>query len=138
MKKSFLIILGVLVVSIITFAVWGFLPTTKINKNIPPGFLYTERMGPIPDRYLILWPEDRNKRLETKHFYFNSKDRNFYCKEGNIPVKKIEYYSYSAGRWVIGGWGSKGAYVCGEYYIVYYWSDAGREWYGEFKLNESN
>ena len=145
-KKKKIIISAIIVIVVILligdYLFWGLIfggPSLKFNSNVPSGFLYHPTSqdelshlyqineGKIPDEYLIT-----DLPLDTDLIY--QEGDTFVCKSSSVEAEKIEYFSYSPGRGVIGGWYYRYAVVCGDYYWIVDGNDAwGQYIYGPFE-----
>lgn len=67
-------------------------------------------------------------------YLYSTKEGQIACKDVSKKIEKVEYFSFSPGGGVIGGWGSAAAYICGDYYVIEDCNDAwGCIVYGVFK-----
>ncbi len=138
-KTSWKIILipVIIILGLILVYVWITSPTEQVNKNIPAGMLYPS--GEIPEDYLLIGTPDGGI-VDNALILADPISSVFHCKRvGGSPVlydgEKIEYYSYSPGWGVMGGWSFRYAIRCAEDYFVVDGSDAmGMRMYGPFKI----
>jgi len=75
-----------------------------------------------------------NQELETDLIHQDQETGKFYCKNSGEEAERIDYFSHSAGRNVIGGWYGRYAIVCGNNYWISDEHDAfGQMIYGPFE-----
>ncbi len=126
----------IIVFGLIIVYVWVTGPTERVNKNVPTGMLYLS--GEIPESYLLVGTLDGGI-VDNELILADPITGEFHCKkleESNIIYggEKVEYYSYSPGWGVMGGWSFRYAMLCGENYFVIDGKDSmGMRMYGPFK-----
>jgi hypothetical protein len=131
MKKKYLAILvfGIVIVAGLgIFILYEMMPHYYGNPNIPNGFQYTSRSDKLPEQYLIY---HNNDSFDTDVIY--KENNKFYCKITGKEPLRIDYFSYSPGAGMIGGWYYRYALSCGYAYVIVDGADSfGTNIYGPF------